>query len=104
MWQDIKHSNIALIEKLVGEYDVWVLEKSPYGKFKIKIYENSMGRYTGYTNLKVVDEMGEFKSAVGYGETEEEAFGDTLEKYFELVSWKSEWEESDFQCANPFEF
>ena len=40
MWQDIKHSNIALIEKLVGEYDVWVLEKSPYGKFKIKIFQS----------------------------------------------------------------
>lgn len=38
MWNDITYNEIAKIEKLIGEYNIWELEKSPFGKFKIKIY------------------------------------------------------------------
>lgn len=101
MWQDIKHSKIVSTEKLVGEYDIWVLEKSPYGKFKIKIFEKSTG---GYTNLQVRDERGGFNCVVGRGETKEEALRNTIVECIRLFTWKSKWEKSDFQYSDPFDF
>lgn len=104
MWKDIKHPDIVSIDKVVGEYNMWVLEKSPYGKFKIKIYEKAIGEFVGYSSLKVINPEGRFDGAVGIGKTEEEALNDTLMKYFELVSWKNRCEESDFQYVNLLEF
>lgn len=101
---DMKYKGIAKIEKLVGEYNVWELEKSPYGKFKIKIFVDMDGSYSGYTNLQIVDETGDYYCAVGHGKNEEDALKDTISEYFKMVSWKDEWKESDFQCSDPFDF
>ena len=67
MWKNLKIKGIAGIEKLVGEYNIWELNRSPYGKFKIKIFENSDNSYSGYTNIHIADELGDFYCAVGYG-------------------------------------
>ena len=104
MWKNIRCKGIASIEKLVGEYNIWELEKSPYGKFKIKIYQKKENFYAGYTNIHVLDESGSFEGAVGYGKTEEEALEDTIKEYLEKVSWKENWEESDFQWAESSDF
>ena len=104
MWKNIKCKGIAAIEKLVGEYDIWEIEKSPYGKFKIKIFQSQGGRYTGYTNIHVIDEFGSFEGAVGFGKTEEAALEDTIKEYLEKVSWKENWEETDFQWAESSDF
>lgn len=104
MWDDISLKGIAKIEKLVGEYNIWELEKSPYEKFKIKIFKDSIGLYSGYTNLQIVDACGDYYCAVGHGESEEVAMKDTITQFFKMVSWKDEWEEKDFQCSDPFDF
>ena len=49
MWNNIKYNEIAKIEKLVAEYNIWELNIIPYGKFKIKIFESSNHMYSGYT-------------------------------------------------------
>lgn len=100
----MKFQDIAKIEKLVGEYNIWELEKSPYGKFKIKVFIDSNGSYSGYTNLQVVDEIGDYYCAVGHGKTEDEALKNTVTEFLKMVSWKKNWIESDFQCSDPFDF
>lgn len=95
---------IEKIEKLIGEYDIWELEKTPYAKFKIKIFRDSFGVYNGYTNLKVIDEIGNFYCGLGTGKTEEEALEDTLSNFFERLCRKDVWEEEDFQCSEPYDF
>ena len=104
MSKNIRCEGIAKIEKLVGEYDIWELEKSPYGKFKIKIFQEKENLYVGYTNIHVIDESGSFEGAVGFGKTEEEALEDTIKEYLEKVSWKEHWEETDFQWAEYSDF
>jgi len=104
LWSDIRYQGIAKIEKLVGEYNIWELEKSPYGKFKIKIFVDVHGFYSGYTNLQVRDIAGDYCCAVGHGKTEEEALNDTILEFLKMVSRKIDWKESDFQCTDPFDF
>ena len=39
-WKNIKIEGIANIEKCVGEFNVGELLKTPYSKFKVKIFES----------------------------------------------------------------
>lgn len=105
-WKEINNSEIASIEKCVAEFNIWELKRSPYGKFKIKIFEDRSGKCKGYTNLQVYDGFGEFYCAVGFGNTIEEALENTINNYLELVSVKDEkeWVEEDFQCMDSFDF
>lgn len=95
---------IEKIEKLISEYDIWELEKTPYGKFKIRIYQDLSGMYTGYTNLGIVGENGNFCYGVGIGKTEELALENTLNNFFEILSRKDIWEEEDFRCLELYDF
>ncbi len=104
MWNDITYNEIAKIEKLIGEYNIWELEKSPFGKFKIKIYLDFNGFYSGYTNIQVIDKTGSYYCAVGHGTTEEMALRDTISEYLRLVSWKQDWEASDFLWSEASDF
>lgn len=104
VWKNFKRNGIARIEKLVGEYNIWELNKSPYGKFKIKIFENSDNIYSGYTNILIADELGDFYCAVGYGKSEDEALENTIAEFYKMTERKEKWEEADFQCADPYDF
>ncbi len=103
-WKDIRITGIAKIEKCVGEFNVWELHKSPYGKFKVKLFASADGGYTGYSNLQVVDPLGSFDCAVGHGKTQQEALQNTIEDFLRLVSRKDEWGEQDFRCSDAFDF
>lgn len=104
MWSDIKYNGIAKVERLVSEYNIWELEKIPYGKFKIKIFVDTQGSFSGYTNIQTLDIAGDYCCAVGHGTSEEDALKDTISEFFKMVSWKDEWKESDFQCSDPYDF
>lgn len=104
MWNEMKYPGIARIEKLVSEYNIWELDKIPYGKFKIKIYESSDHAYSGYTNIHISDGLGDFCCAVGWGKTEEAALEDTISEFFKMLERKNIWEEQDFRCADPYDF
>lgn len=95
---------VAKIDKLIAEYKVWELDRSPYGSFKIKVYRDTSGLYSGYTNLQVVDELGDFYCAVGHGRSEDEVLANTLSEFHKLTSWKEAWDETDFQFIDPCEF
>lgn len=95
---------IAKIEKCIGEYNIWELNKIPYAKFKIKIFMDSMGHFVGYSNLQVADALGDYYCAVGHGETEHNALEDTIREFLKMLNRKEHWIESDFRCSDPFDF
>lgn len=103
-WQELKIEGIAKIEKFVSEFDVYELEKTPYSKFKVKVFESSNGTFTGYTNLRIKDETGDACGGVGYGSTIEETLKDTIIYFMHLLSEKDDWTENDFVCSDSFDF
>ena len=103
-WKKLKIKGIARIEKVVAEFDVVELEKTPYSKFKVKIYEDLNGAYTGYTNLRIKDETGDAFGGVGHGNTIEATLNDTIVCFLGILNEKQVWEEDDFECSDPFDF
>lgn len=103
-WQDLKISGIARIEKCVAEFDIMELNYTPYSKFKIKIFEDSKGGFTGYTNLRIKDNIGDSSGGVGHGNTIDEALEDTILYFLKMLSEKQNWVEEDFECSDPFDF
>jgi hypothetical protein len=105
-WKHVKIDGIAKIERRVAEFEIREQEYSPYSQFDIKIYEGAEGSFTGVSNMQVKDQSGNAECLVGHGATIEEALTDTLQHFFELVSWKDahKWEEEDYEWTNPFDF
>jgi hypothetical protein len=52
-WKDIKIEGISKIDKCAAEFDVWAVGIVPYAKFKVKVFEGSDNKFTGYTNLRL---------------------------------------------------
>ncbi|OOM72227.1 hypothetical protein [Clostridium sp. BL-8] len=103
-WRNIKIKGIGNIEKCVGEFNVTETLKTPYGKFKVKVYERQNGKYVGYTNLQLKDEEGCAFAGVGHGETIEQALQDTIEYFLSMINEKQSLNEEDFECSDPFDF
>lgn len=103
-WRDIKVLGIGNIEKCVGEFKVSEIAKTPYGSFKVKIYERQNGKYIGYTNLLIKDEDGCAFPGVGHGETIETTLKDTIEHFLNILNQKQVIIEHDFECADPYDF
>jgi hypothetical protein len=104
-WKNIKIEGIAKIEKYVAEFDVWELNKTPWGKFKVKIVESSNGKYTGYTNLQlksISDASSE--GGVGFGNTIEEALEDTIRYFLCMLNEREVLNKDDFECVDPYDF
>ena len=80
-WHNLKIKGIARIGKCVAEFNVKEINKTPYSKFRVRIYEDSTRSFIGYTNLITKDG----DEGVGYGNTIEEALEDTV-LYFLKIS------------------
>ncbi len=104
-WKKIKFKNVK-IKKCVAEFEIWEQLYSPYGKFKIKVYEDENGDFNAYSNLLVKDNVGGFYCTVGHGDSIEKALEDAIHYFFEMTSIKEpkEWNESDFMCSDSFDF
>lgn len=82
MWHSLKLERVGKIEKTVAEFIVWMNTVLPYAKMKVKIYESQSGQYTGMTDLRIKRKFdGSPESAIGHGNSIEEALEDTI-KYF----------------------
>ena len=103
-WKLLKVDGVPNIRKCVAEFEVQELEKTPYGKFKIKIFEDSKGNLTGYTNLQAKDSDGCPIAGVGYGSTIEEALEDTIKYFLKMLEDKKDLTEEDFECSDSFDF
>lgn len=86
MMNNLKIYGIDAIEKCVGEFQIWAQEILPYGKMKVKIYENQDGVFTGYTDVRIIRKFdNDPEGAVGHGKTIDEALIDTLNYFIEIV-------------------
>lgn len=103
-WKKIKIKGVANIEKCVAEFNVGELVKTPYGKFKVKIFERQNGTYAGFTNLQLKDGDGCPYAGVGHGETIDKALEDTIRYFFEMLSKKKILNVEDFECVDPYDF
>lgn len=103
-WKNIRIQGIAHIEKCVGEFDIIETTKTPYGKFKVKIYEKQNGRYVGYTNLQLKDDDGCAYPGVGHGTTVEDTLQDTIEYFIKMIDEKQAVREEDFEISDLFDF
>lgn len=103
-WKNIKIKGIPNIEKCVGEFNVTELVNTPYGNFKVKIFERANGKYIGYTNLQIKDEDGCPFSGVGHGNTISDALEDTICYFLKMIEEKEDIVEEDFVCSNSYDF
>jgi hypothetical protein len=104
-WKDIKINGIASIEKCVAEFQIGELQKTPFGKFKIKIFERANNTYAGFTNLMVKhSEDNSADCGVGFGSNISEALEDTLNNFMEMLNQRENWEENDFEWSHPDDF
>lgn len=94
MWHKLKIRKVEKIEKCVAEYQIWMHEILPYGKLRIKIYEEQDRTYTGFTDVRIRRKFdGEFEGGVGYGNSIEEALEDTINWFLKIA-------ESDYPSDN----
>ena len=103
-WKNIKINGIAKIERLVDEFEVWELNKIPYGKFKVKVFESIDGKFTGRTNLMVIDKTNSFCAGVGYGNTVSEALRDTIRYFYSLIEEVDNLTEKCFEYVDVMDF
>lgn len=107
MWKNINVDQVGNIEKMVGEFLIWMPELLPYAKMKIKIYENRDGKYTGYTDvriLRVYDKTPE--GAVGFGNSVEVALEQTLKNFVEIamLDYSGKLEDKDIEYSDWSDF
>jgi hypothetical protein len=109
-WQNATKdfNTIVKIRKVVAEYKLMEMEKTPYLHFRIKIWENDDGSFEGYTNLQIRDigdkQNESYYCAAGKGDTEIDALYSVLERFYEHLSQKEEWTETDFKCIDEYDF
>lgn len=103
-WNKMNIPGIANIQKCVGEFNVWELQKTPYAKFKVKVFEGSKGEFTGYTNLLIKDKDGCPYPGVGHGSSLDESLFNTIQSFMKTLDGKKEWSEEDFECSDPYDF
>lgn len=103
-WKKINIKGIAKIDRFVDEFEVWELNKIPYGKFKIKIYEETAGRFVGRTNLMVIDRTNSFCAGIGFGSSVSEALEDTIRYFYSLIEEVENLTEECFAYVDAMEF
>ena len=103
-WKKIKIDYIAKIERFVDEFEVWELNKIPYGKFKVKIYETAAGGYIGRTNLMVKDKSDYFCAGIGHGKNVAETLQDTIRYFYSLIDEVEDLTENSFDYMDPDDF
>lgn len=106
LWNEIRVEGIASVEKLVGEFNIYFTNKSPYKKIKIKVYENEEKHFESISDLKLYDGFDDFYGTVGSGKTVDEAIESAVDYFFEMLSRKdiAEWKEEDYSYADEFDF
>ena len=109
-WKELKIAGISNIEKVVAEFNIWSLEKIPYGKFKVKVIENKKGGFIGIPNVRIKNSSdGSIDGISGLGTSIDEALEDTLIYLMDLVNdyekkYKRELTEEDFEWSSPEDF
>jgi len=86
MWKNLELNGVQKIDKVSAEFVIWMHSMLPYGKMKIRIYEDQEGIFSGITDLHIKRKFdGDFEAAVGFGKTVEEALSETIRKFNSII-------------------
>lgn len=81
MCSNIENKEIGIIEKCVGEFQIWIPQLLPCKKCRIKIYEDENERLCGYTNVRIIMKYDNSpEGAVGWGKTITEVLTDAIKE------------------------
>lgn len=103
-WKELKIKNIT-IEKVVGFFEVWAVNKVPSGKFKVKIIERADGSFIGVANLRVKSQLdGSPEGEAGLGKSICEALKDVIERLLTAINERKNLTDDDFEWAAHEDF
>ena len=53
IWKELQEGKTRdeIVKTIVDEFEVWEFNKIPYGKFKVKIFEETDGKFIGRTEI-----------------------------------------------------
>lgn len=103
-WKEIKIKDIPEIEKVVAEFEVGEVKKTPWGKFRVRVLERQDGSFIAITNLMFIDHTGCENSGYGEGKTIEEALEKAIKDFMSYLPDDRELTEDDFTVADPYDF
>lgn len=87
MWKDIKIDKVDDVEKLVGEYIIWMHDILPYGKMKVHVYEGQDGKFTGNTDVRIISRIDNTpQGGLGFGIDIDAALEDTINNFLEIFN------------------
>ncbi len=99
---------ILRIDRIVGEFDVWLDESFPFAKMKVKVLNRACGDFLAVTNLGVRSlTTGERDGIAGLGDSADEAVSDLLIRFVSLVrenTPEAGLTASDFEWSEPEDF
>ena len=102
-WKSINLHGAARIRKVVGVFEISENTRVPYGKFKIKVLEDSLGGYLAFPNLAYLKD-GEPDWTSGLGETIETALQDALFNFMESLPKPNQCSLDYFEWSAPEDF
>ncbi len=104
-WKNIRIDGVAKIQKCVGEFLVYEIGRIPSTNFRVRVYEDQNGRFTGVTNLGIKSPLdGAPEFAAGSGKSVEEALEDTVKYFMSELNKRTNLTEEDFEWADPDDF
>lgn len=103
-WKNLKIKRIPQIDKVLAEFEVSELEKTPWGKFRVKVIKQQDGRISAITNLMYIDETGGEIAGIGDGKTIDEALEKCIKKFLSYLPEDRELTEKDFTTSDPYDF
>lgn len=102
-WKNIKINGITKINKCVGEYLIFHDGRFPFINFRVQIYEDCHGSYTGIPNFGIKSCLdGSLEVEAGFGKTESECLEDTLTNLLKIISKRDTLTPDDFEWTEDF--
>lgn len=105
-WKELQLPEIIKIDKLVAEFNLQEIKKTPWLNFRVKIFEQQDGTFYGYTNLQLLKSPNDTKPVSGYGKGKsiEEALISTVRNFMKIIYEKKDLTDSDFRAIDPYDF
>jgi hypothetical protein len=100
--------HVTRIDRVVAEFDVWFDDSIPFAKMKVKVLAREGGDFLAVSNLAVRNLSSRERDGIaGLGSSVQEALGDFLPRFFDLVKENtppSGLTEADFEWSAAEDF
>ena len=103
-WKNMELFGASGIERVRGEYQVWVPGPFPGAKFKVKVLERTDGTFLAVSNVCFRSFDGSTDGQAGMGRTEVQALEDLLSWFMAELQSRDGRAEGDFEWSDPQDF